>query len=139
MNPLEDSMIRSLLLCVAVPLASAAGQAAPVRLTVTSPNQAAFRIIHSAPDSLHGPLVARGRVDFLLAESASGGRAGPADAVEITAVDTTTAVHVEATQNGRVIAGGDGAYLTIRRDTNGVAIVARSSVPSATVPSRKPE
>jgi len=42
-------------------------------------------------------------------------------------------IHVEAKQNGRVIASGDGVYLTVHRDSSGIAIEARSSVPAAVV------
>ena len=132
-------MIRSLLLLLALPLGSVVAQTAAVRLTVTSPNQAAFRIIRSGPDSVERPLVARGRIE-VLAEPPTARGVGTLQGMEITALDTTTAIHVEAKQNGRVIASGEGVYLTVRRDTSGIAIEARSSVPTAIARTlRKPE
>ena len=80
--------------------------------------------MHSGLDTVGQPLFARGRVE-LAAEAAA-----PAG-MEVTALDTTTAVHIEATQNGRVIASGDGVFLTVRRDADGVAIEARSRVPAS--------
>ncbi|HEY7394648.1 MAG TPA: hypothetical protein VH559_07385, partial [Gemmatimonadaceae bacterium] len=65
---------------------------------------------------------------------------GTFQGIELTALDTTTAIHVEATQNGRVIASGEGVYLKVHRDTTGIAIEARSSVPVAIARTlRKPD
>jgi hypothetical protein len=46
-------------------------------------------------------------------------------------LDTSSQVHVAATRNGRVIASGDGAYMTVRREAGGVAIEVKSAVPPA--------
>jgi hypothetical protein len=135
---LEIRMIRSLLLVLAVPLGSLAAQASAVHLTVTSPNQAAFRISPLGVDSLHRPLIARGRVDLMTGSSTA--LAAGAQEMEITALDTTSAIHIEASQNGRVIASGEGVYLHVRRDTIGISIEARSSVPAAIARTlRRPE
>ena len=117
-------MLRTWLLILALPASSAAAQATAIHFTISSPNHAAFRIEHPGLDTVSQPLFARGRVE-LAAEGAA--RAG----MEVTALDTTTAVHIEAMQNGRVIASGDGVYLTVRRDADGVVIEARSNVPAA--------
>ena len=126
-------MIRSLLLLVALPMGSAVAQTSAIHLTLTSPNKAAFRIIGAGGDSVERPLIARGRIE-LVAEPPS------ARGMEVTAFDTTTAIHVEATQGGRVIASGDGVYLKIQRDTSGIAIESRSNIPPAVARTlRKPE
>jgi hypothetical protein len=122
-------MMRSVLLLLAVPLGSAVAQSSAVHLSVTSANQTAFRIAKLGPDSLERPLIAGGRLE-LVAESPARGR-GTFQGIEVTALDTMTAIHVEATQNGRVIASGEGVYLKVHRDTTGIAIEARSSVPVA--------
>jgi hypothetical protein len=125
-------MIRSLRLLLAVPFGSAVAQDSAVYLRVTSSNRAAFRIIRSGRDSVERPLVARGRVD-VVAELPAARPVNTPNGMEITAVDTTTMIHVEATQNGRVIASGDEVYLTVHRDSSGIAIEAGSSVPAAVV------
>lgn len=116
-------MIRTLLLLLALPASSAAAQAAAIHFTISSPNHAAFRIVHPGLDTVAQPLFARGRLELAAEVAAPAG-------MEVTALDTTTAVHIDATQNGRVIASGDGVYLTVRRDADGVVIEARSSVPA---------
>lgn len=123
-------MIRSLLFLLAVPIGQVVAQASAVHLSITSPNQAAYRIIRSGRDSVEHPLIARGRVE-VLEELPATHAVGTLQLMEVTALDTMTPIHVEATQNGHVIAGGDGVYLTIQRDTSGVAIEARSHVPAA--------
>jgi len=132
-------MIRSLFLVVAVAVRSVAAQTSAIHLTVTSPNQVEFRIIHSGRDSVERPLFARGRVE-LVADLAAPRGLGTVQGMEVTALDTMSTIHVEATRNGRVIAGGDGVYLTVRHDTSGVAIDARSSVPASVARSlRRPD
>ena len=122
-------MIRTMLLLVAMPIGSAVAQSAAIRFTITSPDHAAFRIVHPGLDSVAQPLFARGRLEVATHVAAPPGGFG--ERMEVTALDTTTAVHIEATQNGRVIASGDGVYLTVRRDADGVVIEARSRVPTA--------
>jgi hypothetical protein len=132
-------MMRSVLLLLAVPLGSAVAQSSAVHLSVTSANQTAFRIAKLGRDSVERPLIARGRLD-LVAESSAARGGGTFQGIELTALDTTTAIHVEATQNGRVIASGEGVYLKVHRDTTGIAIEARSSVPVAIARTlRKPD
>jgi hypothetical protein len=49
---------------------------------------------------------------------------------DIAAVDTLNNVHVEATQDGRIIASGDGRFLTVRQSEGGILIEARSAAPA---------
>jgi len=116
-------MIRILLLLLTLPVGSVAAQAAAIHFTIAAPNHASFRIVHPGLDALAQPLFARGRVELAAA-------AGAFQGMEVTALDTITPVHIEAVRNGRVIASGDGVYLMVRRDAEGVAIEARSSVPA---------
>jgi len=51
--------------------------------------------------------------------------------LEVAASDTVNNVHVEATQGTRVIASGDGRYVTVRREQNGIAIEARTDAPTS--------
>lgn len=132
-------MIRSLLLLLAVPLGAAVAQTSAIRITVTSRNEGPFRIIRSGRDSAERPLVARGRVE-MVSDLATPGGSPMLQGVKITALDTMSAIHIEATRDGHVIASGDGVYLTVRRDTSGVAIEARSSVPASVARTlRRPE
>jgi hypothetical protein len=123
-------MMRSILLLLAAPLGSAIAQASPIQLTVSAPNSAAFRIVGFERDSADRPLIARGRLQVVTESPAVRG-GGRLQGMEVTALDTVTPIHVEATQNGRVIASGDGVYLNVHRDTSGIAIEAKSSVPAA--------
>jgi hypothetical protein len=83
-------------------------------------------------------VIAQGRVEFTTDPAAAGIR--DFGGIEVAALDTTTAIHVEARQNGRLVASADGVYLNVRRDTTGIAIEARSSVPPAIARTlRRPE
>jgi len=66
------------------------------------------------------PLVARGTA-MLNVTALSG--------VTIAAVDSVSRIHVEASENGRLVATADGPYIAVRRDTSGhVVVEARSSM-----------
>ena len=122
-------MLRSMLLMLLVlPLGAVLAQSRPVHLVISAPNSAQFWVVRPAHDSGAGPVFGRGRVEFVAdAEEASAAAALPI--IEVGTLDTLNRVHVEATQNGRVIASGDGAYFTVRREANGIALDVRSQVP----------
>lgn len=123
-------MIRSSLLLLSLPFAAAFGQRAPIHLLVTSPNQAEFQISMPSRDSGRGPIVGRGRLEYAVEMG---------DVVRVTSRDSRTSVHVDAVENGRVIASGGGADVVVHREATGVAIEARSQIPpSATPEVRKP-
>jgi hypothetical protein len=51
--------------------------------------------------------------------------------IELKAFDSSGKIHMEASQDGRVIASGDGSNLTVRRDVDGIVIEARSHPPTS--------
>jgi|SRR5689334_18112842 len=127
-------MLGKILLLVALPIGGLLAQNAPIRVLISSRNNAEFRVVRTTRDSVEAPLLARGALQM----AADDGReAGGFRTLEIAASDTVNNVHVEATQGTRVIASGDGRYLTVRREQNGVAIEARSDVPTPVLRERK--
>ena len=121
-------MIRLSLLLLSLPFAAAFAQGAPVHVLISSPN--GFRMSVPSTDSGRGPVIGRGRLEY----SAEKGD------LFITSEDSLASVHVDATQNGRVIASGDGAYVVVHREATGVVIEARSQIPPSVTPDvRKPK
>lgn len=116
-------MIRKTLLIVALPISGLLAQASPIHIVVRSQNGAEFRMVRTTRDSVDPALTGRG----VLEVAADGPTAFRT--LEIAALDTMKSVHVEATRAGRIIASGDGRYLTVRRDGRGIAIEARSDAP----------
>jgi hypothetical protein len=112
----------------AVPLTAVRAETSFILLTIEAANQAMFRLVLPQDSTTRRIHVARGRAEIRW------GTYPPASMVEITSLDTTSQVHVEAAQNGRAIASGEGTYLVLRRDSVGVTIEAWSHVP----PSRSP-
>lgn len=121
-------MIRSMLLLVAIPFSGILAQSSPIHVLITSPNQAEFRVLRPALDSARGPVVARGRLELALD---SHNIADATQGIQVATMDTVNKVHVEATRHGRVIASGDGAFVTIRRQAAGVVFDVRSQLPAA--------
>lgn len=127
----EAIVIRSCLLLLSLPFAATFAQSAPVYVLVSSPNRASFQISIPSTDSGRGPIIGRGRVEYA---------AELGDVFFVSSRDSLTSVHVDATQNGRVIASGDGAYVVVHREATGVAIEARSQIPPSAIPEvRKPK
>ncbi len=93
-----------------------------IHITIEAANEAAIRIV-APQDSTTSPIRFGGRMDYIW------GTYRPSSMMEITSLDTTRQVHIEATQNGRVIASGEGTYLVLHRDSVGVRIEAWSHVP----------
>ena len=116
-------MIRLSLLLLSLPFAAAFAQRAPIHLLISAPN--GFLMSIPSTDSGRGPIIGRGRLEY----SAETGE------VRVTSADSLKSVHVDAIQDGRIIASGDGAYLVVHREDTGIAIEARSHIP----PSARPE
>lgn len=121
-------MIRLTLVLLSLPFAAAFAQGAPIHLLISAPN--GFQISRPASDSGRGPVFGRGRVEF----------ADEPGEVRVTSTDSLNNIHVDATQNGRVIASGEGAYVVVRPEATGVTIEARSHIPPSVAPAiRKPK
>lgn len=128
----EGTMFRRAVLLLLLPMAGLVAQSTPVHLTITASNDAVFRLVRVTRDS-SSSILARGRA-VITWEPAS------REGLTVFAGDSSGRVHVEATQANRVLAGGDGAFVVIRQDTDFVSIEARSRAP-ASVPAavfRKP-
>jgi len=98
-----------------------------IRVTIEAPNHTQYRL--EAPhDSTTRSLLLRGRAAINWGAPASAADAS-SYTMEITSLDSTSQIHVQAAQNGRVIASGEGAYLALRRDSVGIAIEAGRHVP----------
>ena len=110
-------MIRSSLLLLSLPLAAAFAQSAPIHVLISAPN--GFLMSIPSTDSGRGPIIGRGRLEY----------SAEAQEVRVTSTDSLKSVHVDATENGRVIASGDGAYVVVHREATGVVIEARSQIP----------
>ena len=119
-------MLRStLLMLLVVPAIDALAQNQAVHLVISAPNHAQFWVLRPAVDSGRGPVFGKGRLEILANATDE-----TIQGIEIGTLDTVNKVHVEATQNGRVIASGDGAYVTVRHEANGIALDVRSAVPT---------
>lgn len=102
-------------------------QESPVLVTVTASNSARFHLVSDT-----SKLVAVGTVRFTMQPKTLA-------AFSVFTQDSLSRVHVEATQNNRVLAVGDGAFVSIRHDTSAVSIEARQHLPSSLAPAqRKP-
>jgi beta-lactamase regulating signal transducer with metallopeptidase domain len=105
------------------PFAAVRAETSVIHVTIESANQAEYRLVVPQDSTTRPIRVIRGRAEFIW------GTYPPSSMMEITSIDTTSQVHVEAAQNGRVIASGEGAYLVLRRDSVGARIEAWSHVP----------
>ena len=122
-------MLGKALLLLALPAGGLLAQHSPIHLVISSANGSEFRVVHTVRDSSERPRLARGKLEFAFASSARDSTVfGKTD---IAAVDTMNTVHVDATQDGRVVASGDGRYLTVRQANGAVVIEARSAAPAS--------
>src|SRR5262249_10522718 len=78
------------------------------------------------PSGNGSTVVVRGRAEFDVQDA--GQRPDTLSTVEFISLDSVSQVHVEALQDGRVIASGDGTHLAFRRVAVGVSIEAWSHV-----------
>ena len=122
-------MFRRTLMLVLLPLSGLVAQATPLRITITASNDAQFRVVRPT-DSTSRMLFGRGRMEIMTDSSSVGG------VVTVIATDSLSRVHIEASEHNRVVASGDGAFVSVRRDTSSVFIEARSRAPSGEL--RKP-
>ena len=118
-------MIGRIVAVVALPMAGLLGQTAvqPVRVTITSVNNAEFRLVGSSADSSRNPIMGRGRAIFELFLSAR-------EAFTVAAVDSVSRIRIEASESGQLIGTAEGPYVGGLRDSTGrVMVAARGSVP----------
>ena len=118
-------MIGRIVAVVALPMAGLLGQTAvqPVRVTITSVNNAEFRLVGSSADSSRNPIMGRGRAIFELFLSAR-------EAFTVAAVDSVSRIRIEASESGQLVGTAEGAYVGVLRDSTGrVMVAARGSVP----------
>jgi len=113
-------MLGRVVALLALPMAGLLAQA-PVEVRISAANGAAF-IIRTPNDSVRmaqKPIVARGDVDYRAS--------GP---ITVAAADSVSQIHIEARENGRLIATAEGPYVGILRDSTGrVMVAARGSIP----------
>ena len=123
-------MIRSTLLLLALPVGGLLAQKPPVTFLITAANNAEFRVLALPHDSALGPVRARGRLELAFGP-ASLIDANARPTIEVATSDTLNKVHVDAMENGRVIASGEGVYVLIRHEAAGVAMEVRDQVPAS--------
>jgi len=120
-------MLRRVLVFVLSPVAALVAQTTPIHITITASNDGVFRVLR-ASDSSTKALFGRGRLEMM---SDSSTTTDSSNVVAVLAQDSLNRVHVEAREGSRVVASGDGAFITIRRDAGVVFIESRSRVPSS--------
>ncbi len=98
-------------LAEAVPFTAVRAETSLIRITIEATNLAEFRFVVPLDSTTRPIHVARGRAELVW------GIYPFSSMMEITSLETTTQVHVEAAQNGRTIASGEGTYLVLRRDS----------------------
>jgi hypothetical protein len=116
-------LLRTLVL-LALPASGLVAQLAPLRIVITAPNNAGFRVSHSSNGPNDHFAIGRGRWEITTDSGAIG-------TLAVVAADSMTRIHVEASERNRVIATGDGSFVAIRRDTAFVSVDARSRAPSS--------
>jgi hypothetical protein len=119
-------MLSRVVALLALPMAGLLAQATEVQVRITAANNAAYRVI-SGPGNTTAtgqtPIVARGETVFTY---------GVADSIPlaIAAADSVSRIHIEARENGRLIATAEGPYVAVLRDSTGrVMVGARGSIP----------
>ena len=118
-------MLRRVVALLALPMAALLAQTPvqAVRVTITSVDNAEFRLVGSATDSSRKPIVGRGRAIVEVFLSAR-------EAYAVAAVDSVSRIRIEASENGRLIGTAEGPYVGVLRDSTGrVMVAARASIP----------
>jgi hypothetical protein len=124
-------MFRRVLALLALPMAGLLAQGRDVQVRITAANGAAYRIFNVAGAVVSGdtdgvmkrPIIARGEFQ-LRYRTVEGG------ALTVAAVDSVSRIHIEASENGQLIATAEGPYVAVLRDSTGhVMVEARSSIP----------
>ena len=118
-------MLHRVVALLALPMAGLLAQTPvqAVRVTITSVDNAEFRLVGSATDSSRKPIVGRGRAIVEVFLSAR-------EAYAVAAVDSVSRIRIEASENGRLIGTAEGPYVGVLRDSTGrVMVAARASIP----------
>lgn len=115
-------MFRRAFLLLVLPMAGLTAQSGSISITVTASNDAVFRIVAQRSDTSRRLVLGRGHMEFHLVSGAAG-------TLAVVAEDSSTRIHVEATEDNRVVASGDGAFITIRTDSDFVSVEARNRIP----------
>jgi hypothetical protein len=128
-------MIRRVLMFLASPVFVLAAQVAPLHVTITAANNTAFRVVRSS-DSTAQTRFGQGRWEIMTDSAAASTR----EVVAVIAQDSADPVHVEAREGEQLVASGEGAFVTVRREAGTVFIESRSRAPSSLHPAdlRKP-
>lgn len=117
-------MFRYLVPLLVLPLSGLLAQGAPLHVVITAPNNAMFRVVpHLSDDPVTRNQFGKGRWE-LTTDSAT------VRPMAFIATDPLVSIHVEVRENDRIIASGDGAFVTVRRDTGTVSVESRSHAPS---------
>jgi hypothetical protein len=120
-------MLRRVLVLLLSPVAALVAQTTPIRITITASNNGAFRVLRSG-DSPTQARLGRGTWEMMTDSSTT---TDSSEVVAVLAQDSLNRVHVEAREGSRVVASGDGAFVTLRRDAGVVFIESRSRAPSS--------
>ena len=118
-------MLRRVVALLALPMAGLLAQTPvqTVRVTITSVDNAEYRLVGAAADSSRKPITGRGRATMDVLLSAR-------EAFTVAAVDSVSRIHIEASENGRLIGTAEGPYVAVLRDSTGsLMVAARGSVP----------
>lgn len=116
-------MFRHLVPLLVLPLSGLLAQGAPLHIVITAPNNATFRVAPLSDDPLTRNQFGSGRWE-LTTDSAT------VRTMAFIATDPLVSLHVEARENDRVVASGNGAFVTVRRDAGTVSAESRSRAPS---------
>jgi hypothetical protein len=117
-------MFRRVMMVLALPVSGLMAQSTPVHITIVGTNNAEFQVVRSTDT---GKPNLRGRGRWEIADSGAVG----STAIAIIATDSLSRVHVEASQDGRLVASADGGFVVVRRDPAFVSIEARGRAPSS--------
>ena len=116
-------MFRCLVPLLVFPMSGLLAQTTPLHIVITAPNNATFRVARLSDDPATRNQFGSGRWE-ITTDSAT------VRTLAVIATDPLVRVHVEASENDRIVASGDGAFVTVRRDTGTVSVESRSRAPS---------
>ena len=124
-------MFRRVSALLALPIAGLFAQGTDVQVRITAANGAAYRIFNVPGPGVSGDTAGvMKRPVILRGESQLSYRTVEGGALTVAAVDSVSRIHIEASQNGRVIATAEGPYVAVLRDSSGhVMVAARSGIP----------
>jgi hypothetical protein len=117
-------MFRYIVPLLGLPLSGLLAQRAPLHIVITAPSNATFRIADLSNDPTARNQFGKGRWE-ITTDSAT------VRTMAFIATEPLVRLHVEARENDRIVASGDGAFVTVRRDSGTVSIESRNHAPSA--------